>query len=220
MPKGGSGFARDAARQAGALLGRGSSANNVRWRIGSGGNVAEYQKEMTDIFKSMYRQSTIERDERGNVVRFKISRAVYDSIGARTYNLASKIANHIEIFDPEAQSQYNQLREQAKGIKLSSAERREIRDTLRGQQRMFVSGSGRSDAGSRAEESGYRTDEWNNVSIARRLNENINAARDSIWHSVHKEGADAARGYTQTVMQSIFERYKKTERAASQRRKK
>ena len=219
MPKGGSGFARDAARQAGALLGRGSSGDNVRWRLSGNADITGLKKEMTDLFNSMYRRITVERDEKGNITKFSMAKQDYWDIGNRAFSLASKIANNIEIFNQTAYDNYATLREQAKGMKLSDAQKREIRDSLRGQQRILIQ-KGRSDAGSRAEEGGYQTDDWVNTDIARKLNENINVAKESIWHSVHKEGTNAAAGYTLTIQKAIFNRFKKVERAAAGRRKK
>lgn len=217
--KAGSGFRRDATAQAKSLLTRGSSGDNVRWRLSGDADVKKLQKEMTDLFNSMYRRTTIERDEKGKITQFTMSKKAYWDIGNRAYNLASKIANSIEIFDQTAYDNYATLREQAKGMKLSDAQKREIRDSLRGQQRILIQ-KGRSDAGSRAEEGGYQTDDWVNTDIARKLNENINVAKESIWHSVHKEGKNAAAGYTLTIQKAIFNRFKKVERAAAGRRRK
>ena len=222
MPKGSSGFINDAQKQIDLMYStRGNAGSGgTRWRVGGSAELAEYRNEMTSIFLSLYRRTTIERDEKGQITKFNLSRKVNKEIGERVANLASKIANHLEIYDPEQQRVYSTLRQQAKGIRLNQAQRKELNSDLRVGERAYLRSTGKSNAGNRADESGYRTDEAADTNIATTINRQLNAQRNAVWHSVQKEGPDAVQGYTQDVATAIYKRYVNTERAASRRRKK
>lgn len=220
--KAGSGFYSDAQKQIDLMYStRGNAGSGgTRWRVDGSAELAEYRNEMTDIFKSLYRRTTIERDEKGQITKFNITKKVNKEIGERVANLASKIANHLEIYDAEQQRVYSTLRQQSKGIRLNQVQRKELNSDLRVGEKAYLRSTGKSNAGNRADESRYRTDEAEDTNIATTINRQLNTQRNAIWHSIQKEGPDAVRGYTQDVVTAIYKRYANTERAASRRRRK
>ena len=215
MPKAGSGFIGQAQRSAARML----SGAGGAWRIGSTGDFYGYQQEITDIYKSLYRRTEIVRDSRGGVKSWRMNRKTMNDISQRVNNLSQRIADNLELYNHTAAQEYATLREQAKGIHIDQQTRSEVRDSLRNGERMLVRTTGRSDAGSRASESGYRTSEANNTNIIRQINSNLNAARSNIWYSVHQEGPGASQYYARDVANAIMDRYKRVESAARKRRK-
>ena len=149
MPKGGSGFKAEAARQAG-ILQRGSSS----WRFGSGRD--RYTKEITDLFKRMYRSGiTIQRDARGRMIGFNGSDKALIQANDRMFDLAERMARDVQIYNQSADETYaNMRRTWGKAIFVSSKDKQEFMRSMRSGDTMLINPRGRrgiaSDAATRA----------------------------------------------------------------------
>lgn len=218
MPKGGSGFLAGAGRAAGNLLKHGAVGSFFTWRMGPGADVMELQEEMVDLFQKMYRRLNLVKDSRGKVLSIEGPNSAMKELGARVNALSRKMADNLEVYDEDAAREYSNLRSEAGRMRMNSAMRREISDSLRNGDKMLIRG-GRyaSDAGGAANEGRYSTDQWNNTNIAREINESMNAAKRNIWRTPSKEERKAYRG---DMAGAILDRYARVERAAQRRRRK
>ena len=215
MPKGGSGFRKEAARQAG-ILQRGSSS----WRFGSGRD--RYTKEITDLFKRMYRSGiTIQRDARGRMIGFNGTDKALIQANDRMFELAERMAKDVQIYNQSADETYaNMRRTWGKAIFVSSKDKQEFMRSMRSGDTMLINPRGRrgiaSDAATRAAETGWQTNQVNNASILAEANRQMNATRNAIWQNT--DSSNVAY-YTNELAEQLINRYAKTERAASTRRK-
>ena len=233
MPKGGSGFIKSASRNAG-LAGRGGGAS-VGWRFS---NPGEYDKEIQDMFKSIYRSGVImQRNSRGQMIDFRGSDAAIDKANARIAELAGRMAKDVQIYNSEAAGQYAQLREVwGKPVYVNPKDMREFRDSIQSGDTILVNYRGTkgtvrastglrssrtSDAAGRAAEAAqrglYRTEQNTNVGILTEANRTMNAVRASIWQRATDRATQEY--FASQIYNELWDRYNKTERAAWRRRR-
>ena len=215
MPKGGSGFTKGAGRAAAAIQ-RGASKE---WRLS---NPGDYTKEITDLFKSMYRSGIVMvRDSRGGFKDWGGSDAAIDKALAKINALSDRMAQNVEVYNPDAANEYARLRQTwGKPVYVNSREMEEFRRSIRSGDQMLINPRGRrgiaSDAANTAAEGGYRGGN-NNVDILSRANREMNATRAAIWSRASDQ---ATRDhYASEIYNELMHRYERTERGAWRRRR-
>ena len=216
MPKGGSGFMKSASRQAG-LAGKGGGGD-TKWRFA---NPKQFDKEIQDLFKSIYRSDVLyKRDSRGKVIDFRGSDEAIDKASGRIYALASKMAQDIQEFQPEAQTVYSKmLQEYGKPIYVRSKDWREFLRTKKAEDSVLLNPRGKRGVSNAADTAARESNEDSStiVNILNRRNEALNAQRRLIWPSASKTGN--LEGYTNQMYDLLWQRYSNVEREAWRRRR-
>ena len=216
MPKGGSGFMKSASRQAG-LAGKGGGGD-TKWRFA---NPGQFDKEIQDLFKSIYRSDVLyKRDSRGKVIDFRGSDEAIDKASGRIYALASKMAQDIQEFQPEAQTVYSKmLQEYGKPIYVRSKDWREFLRTKKAEDSVLLNPRGKRGVSNAADTAARESNEDSStiVNILNSRNEALNAQRRLIWPSASKTGN--LEGYIRQMYDLLWQRYSNVEREAWRRRR-
>lgn len=214
MPKGGSGFLRGAGRAASTIQ-RGASRE---WRLA---NPGDYTKEITDLFKSMYRTGVVGvRNSRGELKEWGGSEAAFDRAMERINDLANRMAGNVQVYNREAAQTYSLLRQTwGSAVRVNAREMEEFRRGMQAGDRMLINPRGgrtASDAENLAREGGYASGRGN-VDTLLMANRQLNATRNAIWQNASKTGSTGR--YSGEIADQLWKRYEKTERAAWRRRK-
>ena len=204
------------ARSGAGHITRGSSS----WRLY---NQGQYTKEITDLFKSMYRSGIVmRRDSRGKNLGLEGPDAAIDRALDKIQALSERMAKDVMVRVQEAQDEYSRMRSVwGKPIRVSSKDMREFRERMHAGDSMLINPRGTrfaSDAMERAREGRWQHDFKTNVDLLNDVNRKLNAARNAIWQSATKTGQTDE--YVGHFNDELWRRYDKAERAAWRRRRK
>lgn len=214
MPKGGSGF-RNAAWNGAVKAGKGASRD---WRLS---DPTKYAKDIQKAFQSMYRSGiVIQRDERGRVIGWKGTDEAIMKAGERLLNLAQRMSNDLELYNPEQAREYSILRQKyGNAISVSSKDWKEFLNTKRARDTVLINPRGRrgiaSGADARAEEVGGEG--GNVVNTLHSMNEALNDQRRMIWRKPMDGGE--RNEYVGNINETLIKQYERAEKAAWKRRK-
>lgn len=209
MPKGGSGFRRDA-RNAARQFGRGSA-----WSFG---NAREAAERVADFYARTYRNNDVQftYDRNGRLTDMVVSDRFFEGVDA----LSRQLAEGAVVVDKEAARTASQLRQAARSMRLNAGDAREVSDRTGIRFRTGRRGNADTAADERSSMGTFITDRTHQADIASDLQNRIRAAESSIRVPVSKALGPGGVSSTQaSIAESLRNRYQGVYERAQRRRR-
>ena len=208
MPKGGSGFRRDAANAA-RQFGRGGG-----WSFG---NAREAAEQVANFYARTYRNNDVQftYDKNGQLTDIKVTDRFLNGVDA----LARSLAQSAVLVDKEADNMAKQLRQAARSMRLNAGDAREVSDRTGIRFRMATRGNADTAADERASMGTFITERSHQADIASDLQDRIRAAqsqvRTPISTALGRGGVEATQA---SIAESLRNRYQGVYERAQRRR--